>query len=129
MFRQSAQKSKLKIFFVILSIYSQFPFAADQVRVVLFRECDIRGRKLLFDSSAVEKISEGPLSSTGATTTSGSTNCKTVPQTQKCDHCKVLYQVCMANGFQIGLQILLISARIRYSIVPIQRMTSNPWRR
>ncbi|XP_029735520.2 folliculin-interacting protein 2 [Aedes albopictus] len=70
----------------------QFPFAADQVRVVLFRECDIRGRKLLFDSSAVEKISEGPLSSTGATTTSGSTNHKTVPQTQKCDHCKVLYQ-------------------------------------
>ncbi|RZC36053.1 folliculin-interacting protein 1, partial [Asbolus verrucosus] len=28
----------------------------DQVRVVLFRECDFRGRKLLFDSSSVKKI-------------------------------------------------------------------------
>lgn len=77
---QSSQKSSS----------GQFPFTADQVRVVLFRECDIRGRKLLFDSSAVEKISEAP-STTITATTSASTNYK-LPQTQKCDHCKVLYQ-------------------------------------
>lgn len=33
-----------------------FPFSKDQVRVVLFRECDFRGRKLLFDSQAVRKV-------------------------------------------------------------------------
>lgn len=75
----------------------QFPFAADQVRVVLFRECDIRGRKLLFDSSAVEKIPEGPSppftsSAATATATASTTNYKTVPSIQKCDHCKALYQ-------------------------------------
>lgn len=31
-------------------------FTKDQVRVVLFRECDFRGRKLLFDSKSVEKV-------------------------------------------------------------------------
>jgi len=31
-------------------------FAPDQVRLVLFRECDFRGRKLLFDSDAVQKV-------------------------------------------------------------------------
>lgn len=31
-------------------------FNAEQVRLVLFRECDFRGRKLLFDSDATEKI-------------------------------------------------------------------------
>lgn len=77
---QSTQKSTL----------GQFPFAADKVRVVLFRECDIRGRKLLFDSSAVEKITDGPVSI--ATAAHGTTNYKSLPQTQKCDHCKVLYQ-------------------------------------
>ncbi|GLV39007.1 uncharacterized protein CBL_06006 [Carabus blaptoides fortunei] len=33
-----------------------FTFSQDQVRVVLFRECDFRGRKLLFDSQSVQKI-------------------------------------------------------------------------
>lgn len=33
-----------------------FDFSKDQVRVVLFRECERRGRKLLFDSKAVRKI-------------------------------------------------------------------------
>ncbi|EFA03529.1 folliculin-interacting protein 1 [Tribolium castaneum] len=33
-----------------------FAFSKDQVRVVLFRECDFRGRKLLFDSSSVKKV-------------------------------------------------------------------------
>lgn len=41
---------------------SQFPFSKDQVRVLLFRECDWRGRRLLFDSSALE-----PLTSTQQT--------------------------------------------------------------
>ncbi|XP_045471501.1 folliculin-interacting protein 2 isoform X2 [Harmonia axyridis] len=31
-------------------------FTKEQVRVVLFRECDFRGRKLLFDSTAIKKI-------------------------------------------------------------------------
>lgn len=76
----------------------QFPFTTDQIRVILFRECDIRGKKLLFDSSAVERIPDGP-SSTGsgsATATSyasSSVHHKSIPQAQKCDHCKVLYQV------------------------------------
>ncbi|KAK9869666.1 hypothetical protein WA026_003414 [Henosepilachna vigintioctopunctata] len=35
-------------------------FAKDQVRVALFRECDFRGRKLLFDSSSVKKIQITP---------------------------------------------------------------------
>lgn len=33
-----------------------FPFSREQIRVVLFRECDFRGRKLLFDSKTVKKI-------------------------------------------------------------------------
>lgn len=33
-----------------------FPFSSEQVRVVLFRECDWTGRRLLFDSSAVQKV-------------------------------------------------------------------------
>ncbi|KAK3930070.1 Folliculin-interacting protein 2 [Frankliniella fusca] len=33
-----------------------FDFNKDQVRVLLFRECERRGRKLLFDSKAVKKI-------------------------------------------------------------------------
>jgi hypothetical protein len=36
---------------------SPFPFNKEQVRVLLFRECDWRGRRLLFDSSAIEKSS------------------------------------------------------------------------
>lgn len=34
---------------------SQFPFDDSQVRVLLYKECD-RGRRLLFDSSAIEQI-------------------------------------------------------------------------
>jgi len=33
-----------------------FNFSKDQVRILLFRECDWRGRKLLFDSKAVQKV-------------------------------------------------------------------------
>lgn len=38
-------------------IFSLFPFSSEQVRVLLFRECDLTGRRLLFDSSAIEKVS------------------------------------------------------------------------
>lgn len=31
-------------------------FTTKQIRLVLFRECDFRGRKLLFDSEVTEKI-------------------------------------------------------------------------
>lgn len=71
----------------------QFPFATDQIRVILFRECDIRGRKLLFDSSAVERIPDGPSAGIAtATAHTSSVHHKSIPQAQKCDHCKVLYQ-------------------------------------
>ncbi|XP_065353512.1 folliculin-interacting protein 2 [Cloeon dipterum] len=33
-----------------------FAFGPDQVRVLLFRECELRRRKILFDSSSVQKI-------------------------------------------------------------------------
>uniref|UniRef100_A0A1Q3EZQ1 UDENN FNIP1/2-type domain-containing protein n=1 Tax=Culex tarsalis TaxID=7177 RepID=A0A1Q3EZQ1_CULTA len=73
----------------------QFPFTTDQIRVILFRECDIRGRKLLFDSSAVERIPDGPSASSATATShpsSAAHHNKSIPQAQKCDHCKVLYQ-------------------------------------
>ncbi|XP_069674233.1 folliculin-interacting protein 2 [Periplaneta americana] len=37
--------------------WKPFNFSKEQVRVLLFRECDWRGRKLLFDSNAVQKVS------------------------------------------------------------------------
>lgn len=37
-------------------MFSQFPFDTSQVRVLVYRECDSRGRRLLFDSRALEKI-------------------------------------------------------------------------
>lgn len=43
--------------------YSQFPFSKDQVRILLFRECDWRGRRLLFDSSAIEPVTTTPIQS------------------------------------------------------------------
>uniref|UniRef100_A0A0A1WX57 Folliculin-interacting protein 2 n=1 Tax=Zeugodacus cucurbitae TaxID=28588 RepID=A0A0A1WX57_ZEUCU len=35
---------------------NQFPFDGRQVRVLLYRECDKTGRKLLFDSNALQKV-------------------------------------------------------------------------
>lgn len=35
---------------------SIFPFSNNQVRIVLYRECDMKGRRLLFDSSAIQKV-------------------------------------------------------------------------
>lgn len=36
--------------------FSQFPFDGSQVRILVYRECDTRGRRLLFDSNALEKV-------------------------------------------------------------------------
>ncbi|KAL7732291.1 hypothetical protein ACLKA6_018519 [Drosophila palustris] len=36
--------------------YTQFPFDASQVRVLLYREDDSHGRRLLFDSHALQKV-------------------------------------------------------------------------
>ncbi|XP_073837106.1 uncharacterized protein isoform X2 [Musca autumnalis] len=35
---------------------NQFPFDGSQIRILLYRECDTRGRRLLFDSNALEKV-------------------------------------------------------------------------
>ncbi|XP_058458513.1 folliculin-interacting protein 2 [Malaya genurostris] len=70
-------------------------FTADQVRVILFRECDIRGRKLLFDSGAIEKMTDASPeteSITAAISTSSTQNHRIIPQCGKCDHCKLLFQ-------------------------------------
>lgn len=47
-------------FFLFNFFCSPFPFTADQVRIVLYRECDLRGTKLLFDSDAFTKINTTP---------------------------------------------------------------------
>lgn len=39
---------------------SIFPFSKEQVRVLIFRECDWNGRRVLFDSSAVREVSPIP---------------------------------------------------------------------
>lgn len=52
-------------------VFSLFPFSREQVRVLLFRECDWTGRRLLFDSSAIEKVS---LSTENQTTKSNNLN-------------------------------------------------------
>lgn len=42
---------------ISLASTSIFPFAKDQVRVLIFRECEWTGRRVLFDSSAVHEVS------------------------------------------------------------------------
>ena len=42
--------------YVLPRSWRPFNFSKDQVRILLFRECDWRGRKLLFDSKAVQKV-------------------------------------------------------------------------
>ncbi|XP_049541306.1 uncharacterized protein LOC125954771 isoform X1 [Anopheles darlingi] len=68
----------------------QFPFNADQVRILVFKECDLRGRKLLFDSSTVEKVPSDSLSSA---TSTADHHPASVPQVQKCEHCNVVYRI------------------------------------
>ncbi|XP_063698722.1 folliculin-interacting protein 2 [Culicoides brevitarsis] len=55
---------------------SPFEFADDQTRIVLFRECDLRGTKLLFDSDAFSQIpvspKKGPAKNGTTTKTGGS---------------------------------------------------------
>lgn len=43
-----------------ICLYSLFPFSKDQVRVLIFRECDWTGRRLLFDSNAVQEVRLSP---------------------------------------------------------------------
>uniref|UniRef100_A0A1S4GR75 UDENN FNIP1/2-type domain-containing protein n=1 Tax=Anopheles gambiae TaxID=7165 RepID=A0A1S4GR75_ANOGA len=71
----------------------QFPFSADQVRILVFKECDIRGRKLLFDSSTVEKVSSDSNSAAAAAAFASDHHPPSVPQVQKCEHCNVVYRV------------------------------------
>lgn len=52
---QSEHFSKLSHYLLFTS--SIFPFSGEQVRILLYRECDWTGRRLLFDSSAVQKVS------------------------------------------------------------------------
>lgn len=97
---RNSQEGNFKVLLIRIPFFSfpyrQFPFTTDQIRVILFRECDIRGRKLLFDSNAVERIPDGPSAGSAAATAhaaSASVHHKSIPQAQKCDHCKILYQV------------------------------------
>ncbi|XP_049297417.1 folliculin-interacting protein 2 isoform X1 [Anopheles funestus] len=75
----------------------QFPFSADQVRILVFKECDIRGRKLLFDSSTVEKVSSDSNSAAAAAAFASDHHPSSVPQVQKCEHCNVVYRVRKQN--------------------------------
>lgn len=47
------------------SLRSKYTIERDEVRVLLFRECDWRGRKLLFDSSCVQKVAVNNFHSNG----------------------------------------------------------------
>lgn len=38
--------------------YRKFFFSNEQVRILLFRECDIRGKKLLFDSIGIQNVAD-----------------------------------------------------------------------
>lgn len=46
----------LTVSLCLYSLCSQFPFDASQVRVLLYREDDSHGRRLLFDSHALQKV-------------------------------------------------------------------------
>uniref|UniRef100_A0A182ML28 UDENN FNIP1/2-type domain-containing protein n=1 Tax=Anopheles culicifacies TaxID=139723 RepID=A0A182ML28_9DIPT len=78
----------------------QFPFSADQVRILVFKECDIRGRKLLFDSSTVEKVSSDSNSAAAAAAFASDHHPSSVPQVQKCEHCNVVYRVRKQNDLR-----------------------------
>lgn len=36
--------------------FRQFPFSREQVRILLYQETESNGRKLLFDSNAIQKV-------------------------------------------------------------------------
>jgi hypothetical protein len=62
--------------------FSQFPFNKEQVRILLFRECDWRGRRLLFDSSAIEHVTNTTITTSTTTSTSTSSSVKGSPTNQ-----------------------------------------------
>ncbi|KAG5676375.1 hypothetical protein PVAND_006216 [Polypedilum vanderplanki] len=61
---------------------SQFPFNKEQVRILLFRECDWRGRRLLFDSSGIEAVTTTQAAATA--TTPGNSLSPQCQQQQQC---------------------------------------------
>ena len=82
---------------------SQFPFSKDQVRILLFRECDWRGRRLLFDSSAIEPVTTTPIQSQQQTVLNTSAT-QTKPSPLKLDKNNIEYyegkpyKVCVLNA-------------------------------
>uniref|UniRef100_A0A182Q5F1 UDENN FNIP1/2-type domain-containing protein n=1 Tax=Anopheles farauti TaxID=69004 RepID=A0A182Q5F1_9DIPT len=78
----------------------QFPFNADQVRILVFKECDLRGRKLLFDSSTLEKVSSDSNSAAAAAAFASDHHPSSVPQVQACEHCNVVYRVRKHNDMR-----------------------------
>lgn len=68
----------------------QFPFNKEQVRILLFRECDWRGRRLLFDSSAIEPVQSLPNSAApGVAPAATATTSSIQPLSQKQQPCTI----------------------------------------
>lgn len=77
-----------------------FPFSREQVRVLLFRECDWTGRRLLFDSNAVQKVS---IPSKNETSTQANTENENVlgasRQSNDVNISKTLIDICNGYGY------------------------------
>jgi len=82
---------------------SQFPFSKDQVRILLFRECDWRGRRLLFDSRAIEPVTTTPTQSQQQHTVLNTSTTQTKSSPLKLDKNNIEYyegkpyKVCVPN--------------------------------
>lgn len=84
-------------------MHSIFPFSKDQVRVLIFRECDWTGRRILFDSSAVHEVSTTPEEQTswknnGAQNSEPSTVTGQTDRTN-CDASKNFIDICNGIGY------------------------------
>lgn len=79
-------------------IHSIFPFSDEQVRVLLFRECDWSGRRLLFDSNAVKKMND---CSTDQSTTSKNQNANLSNSTNRngTNSSKTFIEICNGYGY------------------------------
>ncbi|XP_031635388.1 folliculin-interacting protein 2 isoform X2 [Contarinia nasturtii] len=80
---------------------SLFPFSDDQVRVLLFRECDWSGRRLLFDSGAVQKVSI-PVNQTNNDKNGKTTNDKSESFIEICNGYGYKYDHTMGESTNIG---------------------------
>lgn len=64
LFTDSAEEPHYKGEFIVFLIEffrlfsRKFPFSNKQVRILLFRECDLRGKKLLFDSIGIQNVAQ-----------------------------------------------------------------------